>query len=64
MPYGTIEERFCKNFEYVSIKASQLNLQKMHNMAQKSRKKIKEWNKVCMDFGIFPRKLNILVNTR
>jgi hypothetical protein len=53
-----------KNLNYVSIKVVQSNVQKCITWPKKSRKGRQKWNKTCMDFEIFPRKLNTLVNIK
>jgi hypothetical protein len=54
--YGTIKEKVCKDFKYVSIKSTQTNLQKCITWPKKSRKGRPEWNKVYVETRIHPKK--------
>ncbi len=47
-----LEIEKCFNQIYI-VKFAQ-----MHNLAKKSKKEKKEWNKTCENYNIFPRKLN------
>jgi hypothetical protein len=49
---------------FVSIKNAQFDIQKCITWSKKSSKGKQEWNKVCMDVGIQPRKLNAPIKTR
>ncbi len=51
-------------FHYASIKAAQVDVQKCITWLKKSDKGKKEWEKVCMDYGLNPRKLNTPVKMR
>jgi hypothetical protein len=62
--YGIIEEKVCKNMKFVSIKNAQFDIQKCITWLKKSGKGKQKWNKVCMDAGIQPKKLNTLLKTR
>ncbi len=62
--YGIAEERNCKNLKYVSIKSAQIDLQKCITWLEKSGKGKHEWNNACLEIGIQPKKLNILIKTK
>jgi hypothetical protein len=53
-----LEIEKCFNQIYI-VKFAQ-----MHNLAKKSKKEKKEWNKTCENHNIFPRKLNTSIETR
>jgi hypothetical protein len=57
--YVTIDEKVCRNFMFVSIKSTQSNLQKCIIW-----KGTQQWNKICSDFNLPPRKLNTPMKTR
>jgi len=54
----------CKDLKYVSIKFAQVNLQKCIIWPKKSRKGRQEWNKVCVETNIRPKKLNTPMKTK
>jgi hypothetical protein len=62
--YGNIEKKVYRNLKYVSIKSAQANLQKCIIWPKKSGKGRHEWNKVCLETKIQPKKLNIPIKTR
>jgi len=62
--YGIVEEKVCKDMIFVSINNAQFDFQKCITWSKKSRKGKQQWNKVCMDVGIQPKKLNTLIKTR
>jgi hypothetical protein len=51
--YGIAKKKkVCRNLKYVSIKSTQIYLQKCIIWPKKSRKGIHEWNKACVEIGI------------
>jgi hypothetical protein len=62
--YGTTKEKVYRNLKYVSIKSTQVDLQKCITWPKKYGKGKQEWNKVCLETKIRPKKLNIPIKTR
>jgi hypothetical protein len=54
----------CKDLKYASIKFVLENLQKCITWPKKYGNGRQEWNKACVEIGIHPKKLNILMKTR
>jgi hypothetical protein len=55
MPFK--DEKICKGFKYISIKFAQIDLLKFG-------KGWHQWNKACIEVGLRPRKLNILMKIK
>ncbi len=53
-----------KDLNYDSIKSVQVDLQKCITWPKKFGKGRQEWNKVCVETNIHPKKLNTLVKTK
>jgi hypothetical protein len=58
--YGTIEFFFYENLKHISIKSTKFDFQKCITWPEKFGKGRQEWAKSCIDFEIYPRKLNTL----
>jgi hypothetical protein len=52
--YATIDEKMCRNIRYVSIKATQANLQKCITSPKKIGTSRQEWTKAYIEIGIHP----------
>jgi hypothetical protein len=62
--YAITNEKVCRNFRFVSIKPTQLNLYKHTTWAKRFGEGKDEWNKACSNSKLHLRKSNILVKTR
>ncbi len=62
--YATIVDKVCKNLKYVSIKFAKVDLQKCITWQKESDKGCQEWNIVCIESSLRPRKLITPMKTR
>jgi hypothetical protein len=62
--YAIAKERVCKSLKYVLIKFVQFNIQKYITWPKHFRKGNQECMKACIEFGIWPRKLNTPVKIK
>ncbi len=53
--YATIEEKVCKDLQYMLIKFAQRDLQKCITLSKKFGNDRQEWEKACVNSG-FPLK--------
>jgi len=62
--YGTTNEVFCTDLTYVSIKTTQGYLQKCIPWPKQFEESGQQWRKICVEFGLAPRKLNTPMKTK
>jgi hypothetical protein len=62
--YGTNDDKVSIKLTFVSVKDSQVALQKIITWTKNSAKRKQEWEKACMDSGLWLYKLKTPIKTR
>jgi len=57
-------DKVYRNLKYVSIKSTQVNLQKCITWPKRLGKDHQEWNKACIEASLRAKNLNILVKMK
>ncbi len=62
--YATTYDKLNINILFAPIKVAQTSIPKCILQTKKSNKGKQAWDKVCIEYGLWPRKINMLVKTR
>jgi hypothetical protein len=62
--YATYNDKVFKGLLQVNMKIAQTTLQKIITWIKKFDKNRQEWGKACIECGLSPRKIKILIKTR
>ncbi len=62
--YTTNDDKVSMGLTFVNVKDSQVALQKIITWTKNSAKRKREWERACMDSGLWLHKLKTLVKTR